>query len=115
MVSYVNLLVYFLLESHAGGSPPQVPMEEVPEQAGGNDVNLDPQPTTSNGDAGTQEGEPTMDNEPTTSSSNLVPEQSQETQKYEEEKPVIDPFLLTASYLVDVHAGKVGMANSLLN
>ena len=103
------MCICHLLGSRAGGSPTHVPAEEIPEQAEGSDVNLDPQPATSNGDASTQEGEPTMDIEPTTSSSTLVPERSQEAQKYEEAKPVINPFLLTASYLVDVHASKVGM------
>ena len=91
-------------------------MEEIHEEAGGSDVNLEPQPVNSSCDASTQEGERTMDNEPTTSSSILLPERSQqETQKYEEEKSVVDPFLLTASYLVDVHASKVGVVSIFLN
>ena len=108
-LTVISLCTCHLLGSRAGGSPTHVPAEEIPEQAEGSDVNLDPQPATSNGDASTQEGEPTVDLEPTTSSSTLVPERSQEAQKYEEAKPVINPFLLTASYLVDVHASKVGL------
>ena len=110
-----KICLYAFLGSCAGGSPRQVTMEEVPEQARGSDVNLEPQPATSNGDASTQEGQPTMDNELATSSSTLVPERSQKTQKYEEEETVTNPFLLTASYLLDVHASKVGVANIFLN
>ena len=52
-----------------------------------------------------------MDAEPTT----LVPEESQQALEYEEAKPVINPFLVTASYLVDVHASKVGVDKNLVN
>ena len=93
-------------------------VEATPKQAEGSDVNLDPKPSTFNGDASNQEREPTcsMDVEPTTTSyTTLEPEQSQQAQECEQVNPVINPFVVTASYLVDVHASKVGVGKNLVN
>ena len=89
-------------------------MEQDSEQAGTNCVKFDPQHLSSNGDVRPQEEEANLDNKNTTSSSVLLPEQSIEARNDNEEKAVINAFLLTASFLVDVYASKVGLSISLL-
>lgn len=87
----------------------QAPARDDPRQAGKiHGVGPGLQPSSPVDDESTQERKPTLDYKYTTSSSIFAIKHSQETRKDGSQKTVINPFLLTASYLVDVHTSKVG-------
>ena len=85
--------------------------EEGSEEAGVSEVNHAYQQSSPSVDESTQNGEKIQDKEHTDSSSTSLPEGPQEKKEIEKYKPEVNPFLLTASYLVDVYASEVGVVN----